>query len=553
MGAVESRQLGAGRRILGKRNGEIRIALIRPLGTLGGSEEREAVKEMGEPYQLELLASVLMQAGYQVRIFDQLAGPYDAAHHLAYPATKPIRQIVTEVEAFQPDVAAFTSFTYNFRSGLAIASELKTSLGIPILAGGYHITSVGKQHLLFDSMRREFPQAADVFRQDLTNVFQHGIVDYACIGEGIQAILAMLEVLKGNLRDSEVPGIAFLCEGQLTASCAPRLDPNSYPVPFREESFDPMMYYATGRGYPFLLLTTASGCRFACKYCSTGSMNYPRVMRRSDDSVVSELRMIYNRFHRNWPANKIMLNITDEDFAADPLAVARLFDAIKNEGLSQYFEFNSFMDNSSPVGEHGERMLGSLSRAGYSFSFVGIESTLEDALKEYRRPDRVNNRLAAIQAAIDALGAHGIMYFGDHMAGYPGHSLEMLRQDYENLFLLRRMHYVYTPILAPMPGTPLYWEVLAGALGEGFLPGVTYDDLSANQQVLNIPGGGNVKQTRNEYVQKFFTRPEYEGDATAAIGKNPSARTFFARMLPKISEDYPENAQLGRLAEKFKR
>src|SRR3989344_6321385 len=58
-------------------NKHIRIALYRPLGRLGQkSEDGEAVKQMGPPNQMQYLASSLLTAGYNVRIFDQLAEPY---------------------------------------------------------------------------------------------------------------------------------------------------------------------------------------------------------------------------------------------------------------------------------------------------------------------------------------------------------------------------------------------------------------------------------------------------------------------------------------------
>jgi len=416
---------------------------------------------------------------------------------------------------------------------------------------GYHTTSVGKQYLLFDSISSVNPEGAEVFKQDLRNVFQHGIVDYACIGEGIHTILNILEILKGKCSPHSVNGIAFQTNETIYASESERLSLDDYPFPQREEGFNPMSYYATGRDYPFLLLTTANGCRFSCEYCSTGSMNYPGIRFRSIEHVIQELSEIKDKFHPNWPVPKIMMNITDEDFAASPARVIRLCNAIVQAGLNQFFEFNSFLDNISIFGSHGEEMLGAMRRAGFVFSFIGIESTLDNALEGYNRPDQLSDRLLNIQLAIDKMASNGLLYFGDHMIGYPTHTIQDLELDYSNLFTLRRMHYAYFPILAPMPGTPLYWRVLTGELGEGFLPGVTYDHLDANHQVLLVPGSGNIKGIRDDAVQGFFSRAEYGQDAEEAIRKDPSLLSFFGKMLGKVSRDYPENTRLRELAEKF--
>ncbi|MFH1222086.1 MAG: cobalamin-dependent protein [Candidatus Micrarchaeota archaeon] len=563
MSEVKCENLAAGKPILGKRSEDVRVALVRPLGSLKGDEEKEAVKEMGEPYQLELLAAVLSQAGYQVKIFDQLRGPYNPSKPDDYPSTKTNNEMVDEIRSYCPDAVCFSTFTYNFRRGLAIAAEIKKKLEIPVVFGGYHATSAGKQYLLFERLAAANPEGAEVFKQDLRNVFQHGIIDYACIGEGIRTIIDIMEILKQKKDPFEVSGIAFMRDGKIAISESARLDLDEYPRPFRPEGFNPMTYYATGRDYPFLILSTASGCRFSCEYCSTG-MNYPGLRFRSIQSVVEELKAIRQRFYTNWPSKKIMINLTDEDFAASPRRVMNLCKAITATGLNKQFEFNSFLDNNSilginrhtgkiePAGEiSATEMFGAMRKAGFRFCFIGIESTLDDAVEDYGRPDSFENRLAKIQQAIDRMRVHDLLYFADHIVGYPKHDLADIREDYSRLFQLRNMHYLYMPILAPMPGTPLYWRVLTGQLGNGFLPDVTYDQLDANHQVVGIHGGGDVKAKRDEAVQQFFTRPEYVEDATDVVARKTLDAAFFANMLRKISRDYPLNSKLKLLAETF--
>lgn len=551
MGTIDSSSLTKGKSLVGKRNREIKVALVRPLGSLAREEEREAVKEMGEPYQLELLAKALLNAGYQVRIFDQLEGPYDPNEPSAYPATKSNAQFIADIEAFCPDVVGFGTFTYNFRKGLTIAAEVKKRTGAVIIFGGYHVTSVGKQYLLFDEIAAENPSLADAFKQDLRNVFQHGIVDYACIGEGVKTIIDILDILRGRKNPAEVIGIAYMENDRISVSEAERISLDKYPLPFRPDDFDPMKYYATGREYPFLLLSTANGCRFSCEYCSTGAMNYPGFRYRSAESVVKELKAVRERFYTQWPAPRIMVNLTDEDFGASPNRVIQLCNVLTEAGLSEVFEFNSFLDNMSILGHRGNEMLEAMKKAGFVFCFVGIESTLENALEGYARPDQWSDRMHRIQSAIRRMSGQDIMYLGDHIAGYPEHTIEDIEADYSRLFQLRGMHYAYFPILSPMPGTPLYWRTLVGELGEGFLSGITYDNLDANQQVVAIKGGGDVKAVRDKFVQAFFVRDSYEEDVDRAIETDLSKARFFANILGKISCDYPENETLLRLANKY--
>jgi radical SAM superfamily enzyme YgiQ (UPF0313 family) len=548
LNVLELRDAKPGQSLSGKQNSEIRIALIRPLGTLSGGEEKEAVREMGEPYQLELLASVLISKGYQIRIFDQLAAPFDPDNPAAYPSTKPLREFVSEIAEWNPDVVCCSTFTYNFRNGLTIASAVKEKIGMPVVFGGYHTTSVGRQYLLFDSLSHINPEGADVFKEDLRFVFQHGVVDYACIGEGTHTISDIMEVLKGKKDADEVSGIAFMDGSRLHVSPSIRLELDDHPLPFRHPGFNPMMYYATGRNYPFLLLLTSTGCRYGCTYCSTG-VNYPGLKFRESMSVVRELSIVKQQFRPGWPGAKIMINIFDEDFGASPTRVVELCNAISaSSDMAGCFRFNSFMDNRTILSPNGSAMLKAMHMAGFIFCFVGIESMLDSAVAGYERPDRFEDRLHKIQAAIDRMDDNHVLYFGDHMAGYPDHTIDDIMDDYQLVLDLRRMLYAYFPIVAPMPGTPLYWQVILGKLGEGIFPGITYDQFDANHQVVQINGGGNVKALRDGFVQEFFARSEYEEDAVRLVTTNPVAGLEIVNLVRRVADNFPDNSALASLA-----
>ncbi|MBU0591191.1 cobalamin-dependent protein [Candidatus Micrarchaeota archaeon] len=575
MGSINTSNLTPGNSLNGKKPSEIRVALVRPLGSLNMDEEKVMVHEMCEPYQIELLAQVLINLGYQVQIFDQLAEPYDPKNPFIYPSTKTQESFAKEIISSNPDVLGVGTFTYNFRNGLTIAAHVKAQLGIPVIFGGYHTTSVGKQYLIFNALSSTNPGGADVFKQDLRLVFQHGIVDYACVGEGIHTLPEIIAVLRGQKNAKDVSGIAFRINGSgvddkynhFHVSAADRVPLEDYPIPHRPLDFDPMMYYSTGRQYPPLLMSTSSGCRFSCDFCSTG-VNYHGLSHRSVGSVIKELQLIKARFHSNWPAPKMMVNLTDEDFGANPKRVIELCDAIHSAGLNRYFEFNSFLDNNSILGvspktlhldqrhvHMADKMLTSMHRSGFVYCFVGIESMDTSILHDYHRPDIFPDRVSMVQAAIDRMAQHDILYFGDHISGHPFQTPDMLRQDHKQLLELRRMHYLYLPILAPMPGTALYWKVLWGVIGKGFIDNVTYDDLDANHQVLflsDADAGDEAISIRDETLTCFFTRPEYEIDADAAVANNPNLGLLIAHMLSKLSMDNRQIHRLQVLAEKFR-
>jgi hypothetical protein len=99
-----------------------------------------------------------------------------------------------------------------------------------------------------------------------------------------------------------------------------------------------------------------------------------------------------------------------------------------------------------------------------------------------------------------------------------------------------------------MPGTPLYWQVILGKLGEGIFPGITYDQFDANHQVVQINGGGNVKALRDGFVQEFFARSEYEEDAVRLVTTNPVAGLEIVNLVRRVADNFPDNSALASLA-----
>lgn len=551
MGSIPGKSLIPGQRIPDYPPEQIRIALYRPLGRLNKGEDPEAVKEMGPPNSLQYIASALLACGYQVCIFDQLAGAFDISNPQNYPSIKKCEEIGREIEDWNPHALFVTSFTCQFRQGLLVASEIKSKLGIPVIWGGYHVTDVARQFNLAQELEAQNPSGAEILKQDMRNIFQHGIIDYICIGDGVRASTEIIPMLQGKIKPEEVPGLAFF-NGQIV------LTPNrtrgsldEFPFLFWPPDYEPNKYYATGRDYPFVLVTSMQGCRFSCSFCST-PISYPGGAKYSSvGRAINELMNIKKHLLDKWPTDKIMINLTDEDWMADPRRVVEFCNAVCDEGLNEFFEFNSFGTLLDAV-NRGQIMLPAMRKAGWSFFFYGVESTIDSAAKDWMRPDsKVRDRLSLVQKAVDATSSVGIMPFVDFITGHPNLTNAQLKEDYERLMSLRNIPYSYMPILAPMPGTPLYWEVLWGLKGNGFLDDVTYDTLDANHQTLHVSDGSNVKSLRDEMVQSFYTRSEYANDADQMIIAHPHTRIFFAKMLRKISRDYPNNEVLRKLADKY--
>ncbi len=552
MGRIDSITHVKGQLITG--TGNVKVALFRPLGRVAGGEDSEAVKELGPPNSLQYIATALIAKGHEVRIFDQLAMPYDPANPGSYPMLKTTEQMADEIVSWNPDVLMATSFTCQFRQGLMVASRVKQELGIPIVFGGYHATDVGNQHKIAQRIKGANPEGAVILEQDMRNLFQHGTVDFAVIGDGIGAAPEVVEVLQGKRAAHEVKGLAFCDKGSIVLTQQrERIPMGDYPALYWPEDYEPRNYYATGRNYPFVLMTTSQGCRFQCSFCATPITHPGGAAYMHPEMAIEELRRINSRLGSSWPAEKIMVNLTNEDWMADPKQVIAFCTAVREAGLHERFEFNSF-GTLIDAARRGEEMLAAMRKAGWSFFFYGLESTIDATARDWKRPDgNVKDRLAMAQQAIDKTNRAGIMPFIDFIAGHPEQTGEQIIEDYNRLLSLRMAPYAYMPTIAPMPGTPFYWEVLWGLKGRGFIDGITYDELDANHQVLHMADGSAVRPLRDRMVQQMYTRPEYMEDAELLVSQHKHMGKFFANMLRKIAGDYPGNQRLQEIAKKVSR
>ena len=76
-----------------------------------------------EPLGLEYVLAIAQQAGWEVKLFD----------NLQYKSTA---EMVSAIKAFSPEIAGFSVFDNSRNNSLAVAGELKQS-GATILFGGY--------------------------------------------------------------------------------------------------------------------------------------------------------------------------------------------------------------------------------------------------------------------------------------------------------------------------------------------------------------------------------------------------------------------------------
>lgn len=187
----------------------------------------------------------------------------------------PVEQAVAQLAS--ADIVLFSVYVWNIRISLEVAKALKQRRPEAIVVfGGPHVP--------------ERPAQNEAFMR------QHPFIDVACIGEGEQVVVKILEQMEG--RDwSMVPSVSFLApDGQhVLTPRGPRLgDLSHVPSPYLAGTFDSLMVAHPNERW-IALWETNRGCPFSCTFCDWGSATQAKVYQFDLDRLYREVGWFADR------------------------------------------------------------------------------------------------------------------------------------------------------------------------------------------------------------------------------------------------------------------
>ena len=232
--------------------------------------------QIGFNYGIAFLSSVLKERGHKtalINVNDKLGYPLD------------IERIARDAAEFGPDLIGLSLVTNQYEYGREIAVGLRERFPhVPIVAGGVHVTMSPGEVLA------ECPA-----------------IDYACVGEGEDALVELVDRLdRGEPADS-VPNIWLRRDGEIIENPV-RPFPNLETLPRKDYSiFDFQRLIDAKNGWVGLM--ASRGCPFRCSYCfnhkivrlyerDTGlrgsSLGYIR--RHPVDDVIAEIAFLLDNY-----------------------------------------------------------------------------------------------------------------------------------------------------------------------------------------------------------------------------------------------------------------
>jgi anaerobic magnesium-protoporphyrin IX monomethyl ester cyclase len=357
---------------------------------------------------------------------------------LRIPQSLAADHILSGVMAERPDILGLSLTTRQWPRALEVARRLKEHLDLPIIAGGLQAT--------FDADR----------------VLGSGAFDFACIGEGEEALLELLDTLAAGADPGKAAIRNIRCRGAPPPPLRPPLGLDQLPFVARD---------LLDERHGVLHLSTQRGCPFPCTFCAAGSLRalYPGqryLRRRSAANVLAEIAHL----RETGPLNYLVF--LDDTFTLNPPWVEAFCRAYGRE-FAIGFSINARVETVTP------HMLGQLADAGCRHVIYGVESGSPRLRRE------VLGRPLEDRSILDAFAwtrQAGMLVTANYLLGVPGETPAEIEQTLA-------LHQRLAPddfgwfVFRPYPGTPLF-ELCRE---RGYLPPDPAQPVAEDESILRLP------------------------------------------------------------------
>lgn len=351
---------------------------------------------LNEPLALEIIAGCATNC--EVRILDMRLDD----------------DLEREVDTFQPDIVATTSYTAGVYAALATLKKVKMyNQHILTVIGGHHAT------LMPQDFNKEF-------------------IDVIVIGEGEITFPELIEVYQAKSDLNKVKGLALPQNGKLVFT-SPReiiADLDIAPFPDRHLTKKYRHQYFRGTWQPMASLYTSRGCPYRCDFCAMWKVARGKYRMRDPECVADELAGIQEEY----------IDVVDDNTLHDVRRAERMYQAIKERGIRKKYKLYARSDT---VVKHPE-IIEKWREIGLELILIGFESFRDEELRAHKKKNTIRNN----EQAIRILHTHGVEIVAYFLID-PDYTVSDFVALGDYVDRLNLTHPVFT-ILTPFPGTELF-------------------------------------------------------------------------------------------------
>jgi len=409
---------------------------------------------LGAPLSLLCLASPLLQAGFNVRLVD----------NLLYPDFE--RAILREAQdALCLGISVLTG--PHIGAAIRVSRAVKNLRpNLPIVFGGWHASLATQQTL------------------------QEPFVDAIVRGQGELTLLELVQRIASGESWHGVQGLSFKdADGQIVHEPErPVANINDLPAPAYHLA-DPGIY-AAASGVRQLAYTTSVGCPYQCNYCTDMVFYKRRFNAYRVERVVSELADLVPRYQIEH------VPLFDSNFLVDRKRAVAIAKGIVESGVKFRWDFQTSTDFLSRMTDDEVRLL---AESGVQHIGFGTESASQEVLAMMNKRFQHVDQMVETARKTNLAGIHVVFNI---ILGYPGETEAHRQQTFRVMSDIARDYpnVSFSPnIFTPYPGIPIWpqlremgvrepqslaeWETLA--LGTNVLPWLRGDELRKLRRSLD--------------------------------------------------------------------
>ncbi len=414
------------------------------------------------PDWLAYATAVVEEAGIEAKLYDFPAMDWDK---------EDLRQLIKK-EA--PDFVVLDSTTPSIYSDIDCARICKEAGHAKVIMVGPHASALPEETL----------------------ELAKGFVDAVCIGEYDYSVL---DIVKNQDSLSEVQGICYLEDGQVTRTRARPLIEDLDQLPFPAwHHLDLMKYFDGSKLYPYIDIFSGRGCPHRCMFCLWPQVMHGRKVRlRSPANVVDEIEHDIEMCPDVARGGEFFFE--DDTFTLVKSNAMQICDEILRRGLKITFSVNARTDTAD------QELFRQLKRAGCRELLVGFESGDQGVLNSMNKRETVEQA----RGFMDLAHKTKIDVHGCFVLGLPGETEQSIEKTIQ-FALDMGLHTVQFSGAVPFPGT----EYFDYCRRHGLLKTEKWDAwLEDGEQaaVVDYPGLSKdcVKEAVDRGLKKFYFRPGY--------------------------------------------
>ncbi|MFA5175693.1 MAG: radical SAM protein [Candidatus Nanoarchaeia archaeon] len=379
-------------------------------------------------------------------------------------------ETVKEIMSLNPEVIGISITNAHYKNVRDLIPLIRKSFKGIIVLGGPHTTCFP------DKILNENPD-----------------LDVACIGEGEETMVEIVESIKNNKPFSKIKGISYRKNKKVyfTEKRPTLINLDSLPNP-AWHLLDFSLYCPLSDAYknlPAISMVTSRGCTWKkCTFCFEAGVNANIYRRHSPERIIENILLL----QKNYGIKEV--DFLDDEFLLNEQWIEKFANLIKEKGIKISWSAYGRVDHVT------ERMLRLCKEAGCWGVFFGFETGDEELLKV------INKGTTLEQARTACKWCHklGIEIRGSFMLGLPGETPEkgMKTINFAIELGLDTCGFIFT---YPEYGTKLYdIAKREGKIIEGW---------QKFNEVSYLPNGyknaEELKKLQELAFKKFYLRPGY--------------------------------------------